>query len=133
MRQVYLNMSREKVQTFSYHDRWGLISINDPCNDMPDIQCKNLESYIKLTFQDVDNEENGWIMDEDDARKIKEYVEKQEHLSLIVIHCYAGVSRSAAVAAALSKHYNGDDSMFFKRFIPNALVYRLMLNELTKG
>lgn len=130
MMQIYLNMSREKVQTFSYHEKWGLISVNDPCHDMPDIQCGNLHTYLKLTFQDVDEGCDGWLFDDEDAIKIKNYIEANSHLPLIVIHCYAGVSRSAAIAAALSKHYNGSDKMFFQRYTPNALVYRKLLNVL---
>ena len=45
------------------------------------------------------------------------------------MHCEAGISRSAGAVAALSKVINGDDSYFFKMFLPNRLVYRLILQE----
>lgn len=58
-------------------------------------------------------------------------------ISAIVVHCDAGQSRSAAVAAALSVIYNdGDDRQFWgtdqmygaKMYSPNRLVYRTILN-----
>lgn len=48
-----------------------------------------------------------------------------------VVHCDAGRSRSAAIAAALSKVYNGTDKAYFgenTRYTPNMLVYRKVLN-----
>jgi hypothetical protein len=49
----------------------------------------------------------------------------------VVCHCAAGQSRSAGLAAALSKFYNGEDKQFFHMpYTPNMLVYRTMLNYL---
>jgi predicted protein tyrosine phosphatase len=45
----------------------------------------------------------------------------------IVCQCDAGVSRSAGVAAALSKIYNDDDEYIFKKYVPNRYVYRMIL------
>ncbi|HVH42669.1 MAG TPA: hypothetical protein VM925_10005 [Labilithrix sp.] len=48
----------------------------------------------------------------------------------IVIHCDAGISRSAAVAAALSRALRGDDTEFFTgKYKPNMRVYRLLLDS----
>jgi len=47
-----------------------------------------------------------------------------------VVHCSAGIARSAGVAGAISLVLNGKDAMFFKgRYIPNRFVYRTILNE----
>lgn len=48
----------------------------------------------------------------------------------VLIHCDAGISRSAGMAAALAKFYTGDDFWFFKHKRPNMLVYRLMMEAL---
>lgn len=46
----------------------------------------------------------------------------------LYIHCDDGVSRSAGVAAALSKIYNGTDEEFFRSpYDPDRLIYRLIL------
>jgi hypothetical protein len=45
-----------------------------------------------------------------------------------LVHCDAGMSRSPAVAAAISKVLTGDDSAFFGgRYRPNIRVYRTLL------
>ena len=51
---------------------------------------------------------------------------------MMIIQCDAGVSRSAGVAGALMKYYNGDDSEIFEnpKYRPNMRCYRTMLNEL---
>ena len=50
---------------------------------------------------------------------------------VVVVHCQAGQSRSAGVAAALSKFYNDNDTRFFHMpYTPNMHVYRTMLNYL---
>ena len=74
------------------------------------------EIDIKL-FTD---EEAEWIL-----AFVNDYIEKIE---LIVVHCEAGISRSAGIAGALSVIYNGSDEYYFKHYIPNMLVYRKILN-----
>jgi predicted protein tyrosine phosphatase len=52
-------------------------------------------------------------------------------VDVVIVHCGAGVSRSAGLAAALAKWYNGSDLEFFKPpYAPNMLVYRTMLEAL---
>jgi predicted protein tyrosine phosphatase len=47
----------------------------------------------------------------------------------ILVHCDAGVSRSPAIAAGLSKTvFAQDDDWLFKRYHPNRRVYRCLLN-----
>ena len=47
----------------------------------------------------------------------------------MIIHCWAGVSRSAAVAAAILKVYTGNDDQIFKSgtYAPNMYVYHKIL------
>ncbi len=64
------------------------------------------------------------------AKQIIEFINKHlNNIELIVTQCDAGISRSAAVAAALSKCINGDDAFFFRCFLPNSLVYKTILEE----
>ena len=50
-----------------------------------------------------------------------------------MIHCEAGISRSAAVAAAIAKLKGLDEAQFFDEpFEPNGLVYRTIL-EVASG
>ena len=83
---------------------------------------------LVLWFDDV---EGVGGMTGDDAKKVHWFVERHRHLPIIV-QCDAGVSRSAGVAGALMKHYNGDDSEIFDnpKYRPNMRCYRMVLNEL---
>ena len=78
-----------------------------------------------------DDEEGGITsMTPQNAYDILDFVEKwlDEDVDIIV-HCGAGVSRSAGVAAALSLLVNGDDSNIFDdgRYSPNMHCYRSVL------
>ena len=83
---------------------------------------------LVLWFDDVDGDGG---MTKDDAVRIHRFVERHKDVNFIV-QCDAGVSRSAGVAGALMKHYNGDDGEIFNdpKYRPNMRCYRMVLNEL---
>ena len=64
--------------------------------------------------------------DADDILNFVDYYKSK--VNLIVVHCEAGISRSAGVAGVLSLIYNGTDEYYFKNYLPNILVYRKILN-----
>ncbi len=69
-----------------------------------------------------------------DAQQILNFIHRNETLynrnktSNVIVHCEAGISRSAGVAGALSLIYNGSDQYYFDKFLPNMFVYRKILN-----
>jgi len=64
----------------------------------------------------------------DDAVTLLRFVRSHiENIELIICQCEAGISRSAGVAAALSRLYNNDDAFFFENYIPNTDVYRALI------
>ncbi len=68
------------------------------------------------------------LMNEGHARAIRKFVEQwREMAETIVVHCEQGMSRSPAVAAAISKFLDGDGSQFFDEYVPNRYVYDLMI------
>lgn len=111
-----------------------VISITSSPDDQARIranpQCRGV---LRLSFADADVASE--IIGEDalftpeQARRIWEFVvAHRDHVERIIVHCDAGVSRSPAVAAALARALNGDDSEFFGgRYTPNRRVYRLLL------
>ena len=94
----------------------------------------NLKYVLNIYFSDTEVPTHGCrLMSDADAVRIKEFVErlvKKNQINFLIIHCYAGISRSAAVAAALEKVYNSDDSKYFSgdRYVPNPYIYKTMLN-----
>lgn len=120
-----------------HNEKSIIVSINTPRECYKTSPFGNEEngvlSVLRLCFDDVDKKTIN-CMNANHARVIKDFIagfSDRDDLAVIV-HCDAGVSRSAGVAAALSKYYNGDDSYFFDSGIyrPNMLCYRTMLNEL---
>lgn len=89
----------------------------------------NVKDILFLVFDDVCgkiDELELKLFNKDMAKQILDFVDKHSD-KLIICQCEAGISRSAGVAAALSKIYNGTDDFFFKRYIPNNLVYKTIL------
>lgn len=129
-------MSRRDAERYSYgpHDtEAALISISTP-EERYDTSVyasayNGIKRVLRLAFDDVDG--GGWAMTAEDARQIAQFVAENKD-RLIIVHCDAGVSRSAGIAAALLKFYNGDDTQIFDnpKYCPNMLCYRLMLNQL---
>lgn len=69
------------------------------------------------------------LFNKEDAIKILDFVkEYKDKIELIAVNCELGRSRSTGIAGALSKILNGDDTYFFKHYIPNMLVYRTIFN-----
>lgn len=108
------------------------IAINSP-DSRTSVLHKDFEEIIRATFFDIDvaYEEYPTVFTRDMATRIINktcaFVEKHVgHPIHILVHCEAGVSRSAAVAAALSKYFLGHTGNIFKVKCPNSRVYRIM-------
>lgn len=68
---------------------------------------------------------------ENHAKLILSFVETYKNkVDLIAVNCEAGRSRSVGISAALSIILNGlgSDMYYFKRYCPNMLVYRKILD-----
>lgn len=126
-----------------------VVSINCPGEEPAKFQANELTlGRVNLFFWDLDQlPESGLvrahgsdttfsgIREEDlcqptDAQAVVDLVAAHPTAERVVVHCTAGKSRSAAVAAALMKSIEGDDSPIFNnpRYKPNMRVYRMVLN-----
>jgi predicted protein tyrosine phosphatase len=66
-----------------------------------DAWSKTAETWdVELTARYID-QQLAMAMTDDHARQIRDFVEAHGHLDSLVIHCEAGISRSAGVAAGL--------------------------------
>lgn len=106
-----------------------IISIDDPgFSQTPfDIDNNNIIGVLKLKFCDEDEDKKFAGMTADDADQVVSFV--KHYLPLkpeIMIHCAAGRSRSAGVAAALNRWLNGTDKpvMDSPYRTPNFLCYK---------
>jgi len=143
-------MSRDDA--IRYCHKWHetktvMISISDPymayfsapfCSST-----NNVLAIQRLYFTDADKpgrdvydrevDEKDLIGD-GDARLVKRLLKLYPDTDVIV-HCDAGISRSAGVAAAILKAKTGDDTQIFNnyKYRPNMRCYRVVLDELVSG
>ena len=134
-------MNRKEVLDFCKHPhlaQFAIISISTPHVEYSEFPfctaTNNVIDICEVQFFDLDNTypiKKG-LMEFKDAKKITEFVSYYKD-KIIIVHCDAGQSRSAGVAAALSKYYNNDDSEYFDNphFTPNMWCYRQIMNALT--
>ena len=88
-----------------------------------------IKHVYRAMFDDTDGE-NG--ISRTQAKEIAEFVKQHSDIEQLIVHCGAGISRSAGVAAAIMVYVNKDDSPIFdnKRYSPNMRCYRYVLSEL---
>jgi len=121
-----------------------MISISDPrmaYDDKPYTSVENkIIDILRLSFSDADGKgldvygnpvDESDLMTDEDAARVAAFVEAHQDV-FVLVHCDAGISRSAGVAAAILKYYTGDDSQVFRsgRHYPNMWCYRKTLNAL---
>lgn len=111
---------------------WAAISVSSKPETWPDLNQNKLIDWLKLSFDDIDYfiGNNYVLFDETYADKILNFIEKNKHVDILLVHCEAGISRSPAIAAAISKIYLGykEDQIYFEKYSPNMLVYKILLD-----
>ena len=131
-------LNRKEAKKFSYesHDfKTAIISITD--TDKADVvfeknEVNGIRAILRLKFDDVERDyKNEHCITKEDAESIVKFVNKNKNkVDKFIVHCEAGVSRSAGVGAAIMKALNGDDWDVFKNPLkcPNMKCYRTVLN-----
>jgi predicted protein tyrosine phosphatase len=124
--------SEESIQDFKTDLTHVVISIRS--NGAKQIELPYVESRIGtlfLEFPDWDEAPKNYphpLFSQQQAETILLFVEGLKGIvDLVVCQCEAGISRSAGVAGALNLIYNGNDEEFFRFYLPNRRVYRLLL------
>jgi predicted protein tyrosine phosphatase len=136
-----LVLSREEARSVAPQVPYIVISITDPEKEDAVIADSYLRLAIfRLKFHDILGTDSVLLADssstyeramtQKEAQAALNFVrEHLEKVKLIVCHCEAGISRSAAVAAALSRMLNSQDQFFFDNYWPNRWVYELLLKN----
>lgn len=130
----YLSAFRYAYGHCNSGENFAIISIQEPGEKCFEYKvggkCK---AALNISFEDVTPSIKGskHMMNDEDALKIKEFVEglEDKDIDLLIVHCNAGVSRSGAVVAALAFVFTGSDKEVFDSglYVPNMYVYYKIL------
>ena len=132
--------SRAMIEAIEPHEEPHLmISVTSAPTDQARLRRSAMRrGVLRLSFLDADaptaEMPEEQLFSQEQAAAVWSFVaNRAADIRLIVVHCDAGVSRSAAIAAALAKVLRGDDAEFFAgRYRPNRRVYRAVL-EAARG
>ena len=147
---IMLGVSRKEMEGFDSAMPWIWISMSAPDEGKAkELVSSTLIGQLNLKFHDVDDRFRDTIerypssklgkslvffnseMSDKVVSFVKNIIDNEPSLDLIVCQCEAGISRSSGMAASLSKCINGVDNHFFNsdRYRPNMLVYRKVMDS----
>ena len=135
----FLVLGRHDIETVVPAVPYLVVSVTDPDRTEAVLaESPYQKAVLRLRFHDKSGPRaalSGKVaMTPAVAREILVFV--REHLpeaALIVCQCEAGISRSAAIAAALSCILQGEDSFFFAHYAPNNWIYQTLLKASEEG
>jgi hypothetical protein len=108
-------------------DTYAVISIQDSHTDGFGItfsENQYCKAVLTLKFDDIVRPVEGTQLFSDDmAEQIIRFIRNNQGVETLLIHCYAGQSRSGAVGAFAVWLLGGDNSSYFKKYNPNKYVY----------
>lgn len=107
-----------------------VISVTDPRSKDAKIKAGWIVDILRFQFSDIDNEIEGAVMFTPEmAQQIVGFFIGIEDLDTaeIIVHCEAGISRNAGIAAAIARWWGWDEQFFFDHYLPNRHFYRLVL------
>lgn len=136
-----LIMSRQEANRHSFKkdiEKTAIISITDTYSENNHFHSNpNIIAILKLKFDDIEKDEKNCVCINDiDAKDIVAFINKlKDKVECIIVHCEAGISRSAGVAGAIMKYLNNDDTPVFNsgRYCPNMTCYRKVLSCFMNG
>lgn len=124
-------MAAEAAEQGALTDTYAVISIQDSHTQGFGFQftenqfCKGV---LTLYFDDIVKEVDGAVLFDDEmSDEIISFIEKHRRsVDTLLIHCYAGQSRSHAVGAFAVEMIGGDNSKYFEEGTPNQYIYDVL-------
>ena len=111
-------------------DTYAVISIQDSHTNGFGVtfsENKYCKGVLTLQFDDIIREVEGAVLfSEDMAVQIIKFIKKYEFVDTLLIHCYAGQSRSRAVGAFAVKMRGVNNSIYFAQYNRNMYVYNTL-------
>ena len=107
--------------------------------DFPTLSETNRVDLLRLNFWDIANPsqkmvevEDPKLFNKDQADQIISFVNRNwDKINVLMVHCEAGLSRSPAIAAAITYFKIGKDETqwYFHKYMPNGFVYKTILEH----
>lgn len=122
------------IKEFKYYKKYLDKNIKVIASTSFDEKLKEIKRKNKLVLYYDDITSGKRAFNKKHAKQIKRFMKKISKKDTIYCLCDAGISRSSAIAAVLSKYYNGDDSNILNdwHYEPNKHIYNTMINEFNK-
>lgn len=119
------------IKEFKYYKKYLDKNIKIIASTSSDDKLKEVKRKNKLVLHYDDITSGKRAFNVKHAKQIKRFMKKISKKDTIYCLCDAGISRSSAVAAALSKYYNGNDSNIWNdwHYKPNKHIYTMLLKE----
>lgn len=112
------------------HDTYAVISIQDTHMDgfgVAFTENKFCKGVLTLQFDDIDHETEGAVLFTDEmADAVIAFIREHRSVETLLVHCYAGESRSRAVGAFAVEMLGGDNTKYFETGTPNQYVYDVL-------
>lgn len=125
-------------------DRYAVISIVSPSSRNADIsEGGQIKNVFRMKFYDVEEDtyQTRYLHSRNksmrirypapthkDMRGLKEFVDSLDDIDTLIIHCGAGISRSAGIASAVEKYLGMEDTIWCSdKYFPNRCVERVAL------
>lgn len=106
---------------------WAVISITEPMSAFGQAKLKDgWHKVLRLEFHDLDVENEPYVlMDKEMARQVVKFArDNSQEIEGILVHCNAGVSRSAAIALWIADEFG---LQFNRQYhLHNKHVYKLL-------
>lgn len=113
----YINFTNQNyAERLDPQDSMALISIRSPGFEV--LLRPGWKHLLILEFNDIDRKMPPWkLFDKDQAKQVIDFVESlPDEVDSIMVHCEAGISRSAAVALFIKDCYAPDLELKYSEF-----------------
>lgn len=126
-----LFVGRATAEATTGWDNWAMISISEPVSAFGEAKLlKGWHAVHRLEFHDIEVEmpdETFDLMSEQQALELVNFVHHvADDVEGIIVHCKAGISRSAAVAKWIAAEYGIKFNHEYDRY--NKHVYQLLVD-----
>lgn len=119
------------IKEFKYYKKYNEKDIAVIMSTSTNDKLKEVKRKNKLILYYDDNYKD---FNSKMARKIVKFANKNKSKKIYCL-CDAGISRSSAIACALSKHYNGNDYELWNdwHYEPNKYIYNTILQTIKES